>query len=132
MTYQQARKVAGLSTTDAAEKLRRIYPKASRAGVSMAERPDMTGITFTTGAREILDDAYSNAGAARVDRRKDRARVSCHLSDADRAAFNAGKAARGCITDREYIEYLIHADQQAIKEGAAMLGHDSAKTEMGS
>lgn len=56
--FSALRKKNGFSCRDFAEILRDEFPAANAAGVSLAERPEESGVTYTADARRYIRDKF--------------------------------------------------------------------------
>lgn len=112
--YSAMRKKLHLSCRDLAILMREDFPAANAAGISLAERPFESGVTYTAEAKKRVREicGYSE----KKDGRKDRASVHCWLPEGVKKAFIDAKAKRGFLTDHDYIVFLIMQDIARIEK----------------
>lgn len=106
--------------TELAALLKPLYPRISKAAVSIAEQPDSSGVRFTGAARKA---AYSLTG--RVERKPKRAHNN-HLTiwvDDKQLRF----LARQPISKGEYIRQLIDEARKNAATGATNTDDRSEK-----
>ena len=83
-----------------------VYPKASKAIVSSAMRPEMTGVTFTATAREILRGILFPK--RKRDNRKNPVRWVFRLTVEQSAALEAVKEKHGFATRQDLMQFIIN------------------------
>lgn len=125
--FSRLRKKKGLSCREFAAVLREEFPKANAAGISFAERPDESGITYTTEARQFIKDRFGVT--KKPEHRKSSARISCWVTEAEKEIFRASKEKRGYCTDHDYFVFLINQDSEIIEKAARSVGAEQGGKE---
>jgi hypothetical protein len=125
--FSALRKKNGFSCRDFAEILRDEFPAANAAGVSLAERPEESGVTYTSDARRYIRDKFKIPQKA--ERRKDNAHLTCWLPDAVKEVFKISKEKRGFAHDKDYIVFLIMNDMALIEKAARSVGAEQGGIE---
>lgn len=125
--FSATRKKKGLSCREFAEILKIEFPAANAAGVSLAERPDESGVTYTADARRYIKDRFGIT--KKTEHRKDSARISAWLSETVKDIFEKAKEKRGFITDKDYIVWLIMNDMALIEKAARSGGTEQSGKE---
>lgn len=122
--YSAMRKRKGLSCRELAEQMKAEFPVMNSAGISLAERPLESGITYTAAAKEMVKEicGYSKKNP----NRKDKASVHCWLPEGTKKAFIEAKAKRGFVTDHDYIIFLIMQDIARIEKTARSGGTEQS------
>lgn len=114
--YSAMRKRKGFSCRDLAEKMRAEFPVANAAGISLAERPLESGVTYTSDAKKLIKEICGFAEKKEV--RKDKATLHCWLPEGVKQAFINAKTKRGFVTDHDYVIFLIMQDIARIEKAA--------------
>ena len=125
--FSATRKKAGLSCREMAAVLREEFPAANAAGVSLAERPEESGITYTAEARRFIKDRFKLE--RKPDHRKETAHLTCWMPESVRKVFEKAKAIRGFITNHDYIIFLIMQDMAVIEKAARSGGTEQGGKE---
>lgn len=114
--YSAMRKRNGFSCRELAEKLKTEFPAMTSGGISLAERPLESGITYTAEAKKVVKEicGYSEKKSGR----KDKATLHCWLPEGVKKAFINAKTKRGFVTDHDYIVFLIMQDIARIEKAA--------------
>lgn len=125
--YSALRKKNHLSCKELAEKMKADFPAANAGGVSLAERPLESGVTYTAEARRFIKKL---CGVDEKEQgRKDKARLNCWLPEETKKAFINAKAKRGFLTDHDYIIFLIMQDIARIEKAARSDGAEQGGKE---
>lgn len=125
--FSAMRKKKGLSCREFAEVLKEEFPAANAAGVSLAERPDESGVTYTADARRYIRDRFGIV--KKTEHRKDSAHLSAWLPEAVKEVFKTAKEKRGFAKDKEYIIFLIMNDMALIEKAARSGGTEQSGRE---
>lgn len=84
------------------------WPRCSGAAVSMAARPNETGVQLVAGAYRALYDAHGVPSDRLRRRRRDARTLPCRITvRLSKAELEALNTARGCITVQDYVRELI-------------------------
>lgn len=121
--YSAMRKRNGFTCKELAERMKAEFPVANAAGVSLAERPLESGVTYTAEARKLIKEICGYE--PKKDTRKDRATLHCWLPEGTKKAFIEAKTKRGFVTDHDYIIFLIMQDIARIKKAACSVGAET-------
>lgn len=104
------------------------YPRYDKIVHCLVENPN-TGIQRVPAfqaAVDKLDGAVSAPPKARrPDKRKDSARIFAWVPEALKRKFNSSKKYRHCVTDHDYIVWLIQDDAERIKQEKAAQAADT-------
>ncbi len=114
--YSAMRKKKGFSCRELAEQLKPEFPAMTSGGISLAERPLESGVTYTAAAKEMIKEICGYT--QKKGNRKDKASVHCWLPEGTKKAFIEAKAKRGFATDHDYIIFLIMQDIARIEKAA--------------
>ena len=125
--YSAMRKKKGLSCRELAEQMKAEFPVMNSAGISLAERPLESGITYTTAAKEMVKEICGYP--KKNPNRKDKASVHCWLPEGTKKAFLEAKTKRGFVTDHDYIIFLIMQDIARIEKAARSGGTEQSGIE---
>lgn len=125
--FSALRKKKGFSCRDFAEVLKTEFPAANAAGVSLAERPEESGVTYTADAKRYIKEQFGIA--KKTEHRKDSAHLSAWVPDAVKEAFKKAKEKRGFIHDKDYIVWLIMTDMALIEKTARSGGTEQGGKE---
>lgn len=108
MTWQQeAIKTSGMTLDDIAKSMRASFPRASKASISLAQRPAETGVTFTGAANKALA-VLLGVVHPRRDNRRCPIRIQARLTKADAEAFNRARRVLGHRTVNDALVYALH------------------------
>ncbi len=121
--YSALRKRKGFSCKELAAMMKTEFPVANAAGVSLAERPLESGITYTAEAKKFVKELCGYKDDKKG--RKDQASLHCWLPEGTKKAFIEAKAKRGFVTDHDYIIFLIMQDIARIKKAACSVGAET-------
>ena len=127
--YSAMRKRNHFSCRELADKMKSEFPAMTSGGVSLAERPLESGITYTKAAKEMIKEICGYAEKA--SNRKDKAHLSCWLPEGVKMAFLNAKEKRGFLTDHDYIVFLIMQDIARIEKAARSTAMEQSGTEKG-
>lgn len=125
--FSALRKGKGFSCIEFAEVLKTEFPKANAAGVSLAERPNESGVTYTSEARRFIKRQFGEP--ERQDHRRDKEHLTCWLPDRVKRAFVIAKEKRGFLTNHDYIIFLIMQDMARIEKAARSGGTEQGGEE---
>lgn len=104
-----------MNLTNAASCLAPFFPKTSKAALSLALRPEETGVTLTPKAKRILFGAPAP--------RKRPCSVKVRVSEEDKAKLHEAMKEYGCETEQDFLAYLIdtviHNEEAAPSEDEA-------------
>ena len=125
--YSASRKKNGYTCRGFAELMRREFPAANASGISLAERPEESGVTYTADARRFIKETFKIE--KKQENRKDSAHLTCWLSEKMMAIFITAKEKRGFETNKQYIEYLIENDAALIEKAARSGGTEQGGEE---
>jgi hypothetical protein len=125
--YSAMRKRKGLSCRELAEQMKTEFPVMNSAGISLAERPLESGITYTAAAKEMVKEICGYP--KKNPNRKDKASVHCWLPEGTKKAFLEAKTKRGFVTDHDYIIFLIMQDIARIEKAACSGGTEQSGVE---
>ena len=103
MTARELRERTGLSTRNLANALHEELPKLSAAGVSMAERPDKSGLTYTAKARALIE----GLSGYKAPKRKTPCRISGRITKARRKALNMAMTTMGHSTMQQAVNHMV-------------------------
>lgn len=89
--------------------VRDVYPKFSKAALSLGRRPLETGVCFTTKAAEIIDSLQGRQTPCErfSENRKKSIKFMCRLSPADAGRVKRTIKAHGFESVQEWLEALI-------------------------
>ncbi len=122
--YSAMRKRNGFTCKELAERMKAEFPVANAAGVSLAERPLESGVTYTSEARKLIKEICGYE--PKKDKRKDSATLHCWLPEGTKKAFIEAKTKRGFVTDHDYIIFLIMQDIARIEKAARSGGREQS------
>ena len=124
--YSAMRKRKGFSCRELAEQLKTEFPAMTSGGISLAERPLESGLTYTAAAKEMVKEicGFSQKKA----NRKDQASIHCWLPEGTKKAFIEAKAKRGFATDHDYVIFLIMQDIARIEKAARSTAMEQSGT----
>ena len=125
--YSAMRKRKGFSCRELAERMKAEFPVANAAGVSLAERPLESGVTYTSDARKLIKEICGFS--EKKEGRKDKATLHCWLPEGVKQAFINAKTKRGFITDHDYVVFLIMQDIARIEKAARSGGTEQSGKE---
>ena len=125
--YSAMRKKKGLSCRELAEQMKAEFPVMNSAGISLAERPLESGITYTAAAKEMVKEICGYAKKSQ--NRKDKASIHCWLPEGTKKAFIEAKTKRGFVTDHDYVIFLIMQDIARIEKAARSVGAEQGGNE---
>lgn len=125
--FSATRKKAGLSCREMAVVLREEFPAANAAGVSLAERPEESGVTYTAEARRFIKDRFKLE--RKPEHRKDSAHLSVWFSEKLMEGLMMAKEKRGFNTIKAYIEHLVMDDIALIEKAARSGGTEQGGKE---
>lgn len=114
--YSAMRKRKGLSCRELAEQMKAEFPVMNSAGISLAERPLESGVTYTSDAKKLIKEICGFTEKKEV--RKDKATLHCWLPEGVKQAFINAKTKRGFVTDHDYVIFLIMQDIARIEKAA--------------
>lgn len=114
--YSAMRKRKGLSCRELAEQMKAEFPVMNSAGISLAERPLESGVTYTSDAKKLIKEICGFTEKKEV--RKDKATLHCWLPEGVKQAFINAKTKRGFVTDHDYVIFLIMQDIERIEKAA--------------
>ena len=122
--YSAMRKRNGFSCKELAERMKSEFPVANAAGISLAERPLESGVTYTAEAKRLIKEicGFTDKKAGR----KDKATLHCWLPEGVKQAFINAKEKRGFVTDHDYIVFLIMQDIARIEKAARSGGTEQS------
>lgn len=118
MTYKEMRVAAGLSVRDVATQLKPQFPRISPAGVSFAENPGESGLTYTLQAAAVLKSIVG-AEKPRLERRKCPIQIQARLTDAEARELRAARVIMGHVTINEATRYALTLYIRAARRKAA-------------
>lgn len=125
--YSALRKKKGYSCREFAEILKTEFPAANAAGVSLAERPEESGVTYTAEARSYINGIFGIT--KKQENRKSNKRLSCWVPESVKEVFETSKVMRGFNTDHDYIIFLIMQDRAVIEKAARSGGTEQSGKE---
>ena len=125
--FSALRKKKGFSCRDFAEVLKTEFPAANAAGVSLAERPEESGVTYTSDARRFIKDRFGIV--KKNENRKDREHLTCWLPETVKNIFEDTKKKRGFLTNKDYVVFLIMQDSAIIEKAARSGGTEQGGKE---
>lgn len=88
-----------MNLTNAAACLKPFYPKACKASLSLALRPEETGVQLTPKAKRILFGSPAP--------RKRPCSVKVRVTEEDKASIHEVMKEYGCETEQDFLAYLI-------------------------
>ena len=97
-----------MTSHDIVLEVRQVYPKFSKAALSLGRRPLETGVCFTTHAAEIIDHAEGRTTPCETPRenRKKSVKFMCRLSPTDARRVKHAIKAHGFESVQEWLEQL--------------------------
>lgn len=89
--------------------VRQVYPKFSKAALSLGRRPLETGVCFTTRAAEIIDHAEGRTTPCETtkENRRKSVKFMCRLSPADAWRVKHAIKKHGFESVQEWLEAMI-------------------------
>lgn len=119
MTYREMREAAGMSVRALAEQMKPQFPRISPPGVSFAENPGESGLTYTRDAAAVLR-YITGADKPRVaERRRCPVRIQARLTEAESAALNNAREVMGHSTTNDALRYALRLYIAEAKKRAA-------------
>lgn len=125
--FSATRKKNGLSCREWAAVLKEEFPAANAAGVSLAERSDESGITYTHDAQQYIKSRFGIK--KKTEHRKDSAHLSVWFSEKLMEGLTMAKEKRGFNTIKAYIEHLVMDDIALIEKAARSGGTEQGGEE---
>lgn len=124
---KKARLAAGLSSNKVVAILKPEFPKVSKAAVSLAERTDLTGVTFCAKARRIMQERTESR---RSENRACPCRWAFRTTQELSAVLNSLKQAEGFETTNAFLLHIVLWYIETHKKGRAATGEtvDSSTT----
>lgn len=125
--YSALRRKNGYTCRSFAELMRKEFPAANASGISLAERPEESGVTYTADARRFIKETFKIG--KKQENRKDSAHLTCWLPEAVKDAFLRAKVKRGFMKDKDYMIFLIMQDVAMIERAARSGGTEQGGEE---
>lgn len=119
LTYREMREAAGMSVRALAEQMKTQFPRISPPGISFAENPGESGLTYTREAAAALRIITGTEKTRRPDRRKCPVRIQARLNDAEARELKTARVIMGHITINEALRYALRLYIRAAKKRAA-------------
>ena len=119
MTYREMREAAGMSVRALAEQMKPQFPRISPPGISFAENPGESGLTYTREAAAALRIITGVEKARRPERRKCPVRIQARLTESEARSLKAAQVIMGHITINEALRYALRLYIRAAKKRAA-------------
>lgn len=119
MTYREMREAAGLSTRALAEQMKPQFPRISPPGISYAENPGESGLTYTREAAAALKTITGVDKMRKADRRKCPVRIQARLTEAESRELKMARVVMGHITINDALRYALRLYIRAAKRKAA-------------
>ena len=119
MTYREMREAAGLSTRALAEQLKPQFPRISPPGISYAENPGESGLTYTREAAAVLRTITGVEKPHKMEHRKCPVRIQARLTDAEARELKMARVVMGHITINDALRYALRLYIRAAKKRAA-------------
>ena len=113
------REAAGLSVRTLAEQMKPQFPRISASGISYAENPGESGLTYTREGAAALRTITGIEKERRPDRRKCPVRIQARLNDAEARELKTARVIMGHITINEALRYALRLYIRAAKRKAA-------------
>lgn len=120
MTYKEMREAAGLSVRALAQQMRPQFPRISAAGISFAENPGESALTYTREGAAVLYAVTGTERQRRPDRRKCPVRIQARLTEAEARELKTARVIMGHITINEALRYALKLYIRAAKKRAAV------------
>ena len=118
-TYREIREGAGLSVRALAERMKPQFPRLSPPGISLAENPGESGLTYTREAAAALRTITGIEKPRKTERRKCPVRMQARLTDAEARELKMARVVMGHITINDALRYALRLYIRAAKRKAA-------------
>ena len=107
-----------MSVRALAERMKPQFPRISPPGISFAENPGESGLTYTRESAAVLKSIVG-AEKPRLERRKCPIRIQARLTDAEARELRAARVIMGHVTVNEAIRYALTLYIRAARRKAA-------------
>ena len=113
------REAAGMSVRALAEQMKPQFPRISPPGVSFAENPGESGLTYTREAAAALRIITGADKPRAAERRRCPFRIQARLTEAESAALNNAREVMGHSTTNDALRYALRLYIAEAKKRAA-------------